>query len=107
MKPANFGPAYALGIYPKLATFFRNRGYALAVHGSLARDLDLIAVPWVDDAWAPDHVIAAVTHKFAVYQFEGHEKPTKKPHGRLAYKMWFSFGDFALDISFTPRRRKP
>ena len=109
MKPATFGPLYALGIYPKLAEFFRCRGYALAVHGSLGADFDLIAVPWVDEAWAPDHVIGDMVRKFALkpYQYVsgGRKRQTKKPHGRVAYKFHVSFADCALDISFTPRRR--
>jgi len=28
----------------------RDCGYAIAPHGSLARDLDVIAVPWTEDA---------------------------------------------------------
>lgn len=28
----------------------RRLGYALAVHGSLVRDIDLVAVPWTNDA---------------------------------------------------------
>src|SRR5271154_4799160 len=45
VKPANNGPFYAAGLYPKLAEVFRSHGYALAVHGSLASDFDLVAVP--------------------------------------------------------------
>lgn len=35
---------------PGLQKAARECGYALAVHGSMSRDLDLIAVPWVEDA---------------------------------------------------------
>lgn len=28
----------------------RELGYALAVHGSLARDIDVVAVPWAEEA---------------------------------------------------------
>lgn len=40
MKAANFGPVYAC-IYPGLAEVTRAHGYALAAHGSMARDFDL------------------------------------------------------------------
>ena len=46
MKPANRAAVYAAALYPDLAEIAREHGYALAVHGSLARDFDLIAVPW-------------------------------------------------------------
>lgn len=101
MKPANYGPFYAAGLYPKLAEVFRSHGYALAVHGSLANDFDLIAVPWVEDAAPPQVVADAVHDKFAAkFSVAG---PVPKPHGRVAYKLHLSFGDCALDVSFTPR----
>jgi hypothetical protein len=46
-------------IVPLRATA-RTHGYALAVHGSLARDIDLIAVPWRHDAAAPAVLVEAV-----------------------------------------------
>lgn len=101
MKPANYGPFYAAGLYPKLAEVFRSHGYALAVHGSLANDFDLIAVPWVDIASDPQAVADECNTRFAA-KFSKVDHVTK-PHGRIAYKLHLSFGDCALDISFTPR----
>lgn len=101
MKPANYGPFYAAGLYPKLAEVFRSHGYALAVHGSLANDFDLIAVPWVDSAADPQVVADECNTKFAA-KFSKAD-PGQKPHGRVAYKLHLSFGDCALDVSFTPR----
>lgn len=106
MKPANNGPFYAAGIYPKIAEVFRSHGYALAVHGSVANDFDLIAVPWVDEAGAPEDVVKEVLSKFAFEKIPDQIKPSSKPHGRIAYKLFFSFGDCAMDISFTPRTGK-
>ena len=37
----------------------RSMGYALAVHGSMARDLDLVAVPWVESAADPIELVEA------------------------------------------------
>lgn len=37
----------------------RSMGYALAVHGSMARDLDLVAVPWVEGAVDPIELVEA------------------------------------------------
>ena len=103
MKDPNNGPFYAAGLYPKLAKVFREHGYSLAVHGSLACDFDLIAVPWTESAGAPQDVIDECLKKFAFEKIPGQGKPTPKPHSRLAYKLHLSFGDCALDISFTPR----
>lgn len=49
MKPANNAPVYA-GMYKELTEVARSHGYAMAVHGSMARDFDLICIPWTDTA---------------------------------------------------------
>lgn len=104
LKPASYGPFYAAGIYPKLADIFRRHGYALAVHGSVQSDFDLIAVPWVEDAGEHEAIIAEV-EKLVAAKFArlGSES---RAHGRVTYKLAMSFGDCALDISFTPRLHK-
>lgn len=103
MKPAGYGPFYAAGLYPKLAEIFRSHGYALAVHGSVSTDFDLIAVPWVEEAGEPADVIAECLSKFAFEKLGDQDRPTPKPHSRCAYTLHLSFGDCRLDISFTPR----
>lgn len=102
LKPASYAPFYAAGIYPQLADIFRRHGYALAVHGSVQRDFDLIAVPWVEEAGEPEDIIKEVHSTFAV-QFTL-QPLTKRCHGRVTYTLSLSFGECALDVSFTPRR---
>lgn len=51
--------AYAC-LYPKLAAVAREHGYALAMHGSLVADCDLIAVPWVENAAPGDDLARAL-----------------------------------------------
>ena len=106
MKEANNGPFYAAGLYPKLAEVFRTHGYALAVHGSVSRDFDLIAVPWVDEAADPRAVVDELVRKFAFDEIPQQVTPTPKPHSRCAYSVHLSFADCYLDISFTPRTGK-
>lgn len=103
MKPAGYGPFYAAGLYPKLAEVFKEHGYALAVHGSLTCDFDLIGVPWVEEAADPQDVIEAILKRFAFEKMADQGKPMPKPHSRCAYKLHLSFGDCSLDISFTSR----
>lgn len=38
---------------PRLIRVARDHGYALASHGSLNRDCDLVAIPWTKDAVEP------------------------------------------------------
>lgn len=93
----NFGPAYAAAMYPDLAKIFQKNGYALAVHGSLARDLDLIAVPWAAAITAPLKVIQEITDQFALRLVGDGEE---RNHGRTAYTLSCGFGECAVDLSF-------
>ena len=96
----NYGPVYAAALYPALCSTFHQHGYALAVHGSLARDFDLIAVPWVETVSAPDDVIAALLADGLAVRSIGPAE--RKPHGRLAYTITVGFGECACDLSFMP-----
>lgn len=104
LKP-NLAPIYAAALYPSLCTIFHNHGYALAAHGSLARDLDLIAIPWVVIASNPSDVIDAICEEFAVRRVEG--DPKSHPHGRVVYTLICGFGDCTIDLGFMPRLFAP
>ncbi len=96
MKPANLAPVY-VGIYPELAELCRGHGYALAVHGSLARDFDLVAIPWVDAPASPEELVTAIVSTFALRPVD--VSPTDKGHGRLCWSLVVSHGDTFLDFS--------
>lgn len=100
--PPNNAPVYAAAMYSELAAIAKKRGYALAVHGSLARDLDLIAIPWTEGAGEPMDVIDDILGVFAVTLLS--ETPTIKPHGRIAYILSIGFGECAIDLQFTPKK---
>ncbi|MCK9435329.1 MAG: hypothetical protein M0R32_11110 [Candidatus Cloacimonetes bacterium] len=94
----NYAPIYCAAMYPDLCSAFQKHGYALAVHGSLARDFDLIAIPWVENPSTPDDVIKAISNTFTKVIGESE----KKPHGRIAYTLSVGFGECACDLSFMP-----
>lgn len=98
VKP-NYGPVYAAALYPELACIFVRHGYALAVHGSLARDFDLIAVPWSEAPSQPQAVLDEVLQTFAVRCIG---EPTLKRHGRVAHTLTVGFGQCFIDLSFLP-----
>lgn len=98
MKPPNNAPVYA-AIYAELAEVFRDSGYALAIHGTLARDFDLIAVPWAEVCHSPHYVLEKVTTIFAVSVVGG---ATVKEHGRVAWSISIGHGECAIDLSFMP-----
>ena len=93
--------------YRVLSTCAKKHGYALTVHGSMLRDVDLVAVPWVNRCKAPSTLVKAL-YKL-VKAMAGREnayvrinsKPELKPHGRLSWSLYFS-RDAYLDISVKP-----
>ena len=99
----SYAPVYAAAMYPGLCEVFRRHGYALAVHGSLARDLDLVAVPWTEGASEEAEVMEDVMGEYAVTAVG---LPEAKPHGRRAYSLSVGFGECAVDLSFMPLARR-
>lgn len=87
-------PVYAL-MYPALAAVARKHGYALAVHGSMTRDFDLVAIPWVGDAGDPlpmvEEMKAVVEGVWTKHDWDdvgttlAHS--TMKPHGRRSWSI--------------------
>lgn len=77
-------------------------GYALAVHGSMERDLDLIAVPWIDAACPPE---ALIRHLCEAIEADPIGAVEYKPHGRVAVSIkkrgWYR----KIDLSITMRNR--
>lgn len=95
----SFAPVYAAACYPDLARIAKSHGYALAVHGSLQRDLDLIAIPWVPSPGSHDDVLAGIEAEFAIRRTGTVEH---KPHGRVAYTLAVGFGNCSFDLQFMP-----
>ena len=113
--PLTTSPACYAVLYPALQEVANAHGYALAIHGSMARDFDLVAVPWQEPASEPLQLILALkevcggvfTHADFDDLVEEH-KPTEKPHGRLAWSIHLTndgmFGPY-LDVSVMPLKR--
>ncbi len=88
-----------------------SKGYALTVHGSLARDIDLVAVPWTDEAVSAEEVAEAIRQAAAKANPMGvafvasriaDEFPRRRPHGRLCWSYHLGAGPF-VDLSVMPR----
>jgi hypothetical protein len=101
-------PWYAM-MFVKLERVAWRHGYALALHGTMARDLDIVAIPWTEDASDPDKLIAAIK-RFIVdkanVKLKGKEVPTQKPHGRQAYAIPIGYEGHYLDLSIMPRLKR-
>ena len=97
-KPTN-APLYA-NLFASMVPIAREHGYALAVHGSVKRDLDLIAVPWVEAPSAPEALVQAFTTAF---YFDHVDEPEQKLHGRLCWTLAFP-GECFVDLSVMPAK---
>jgi hypothetical protein len=97
--------AYCKVIQP-LRDRARELGYAIGVHGSIKRDIDLIAVPWSEQAVEADEFAEAMRVEtervigFAVFGNDG-PFPRPKPFGRRCWTIHFN-GTY-LDLSVTPK----
>ena len=102
MKKVSRAPAFAC-LYPGLCDIARKFGYSLAIHGSVTADLDLIAVPWIDDASDPLVLVEALrAHVGACLDIDDlDENPASKPHGRIAWNLYMEFGA-KVDLSVMP-----
>jgi hypothetical protein len=96
-EPSN-APTYC-AMYPDLAKIARQCGYALAVHGSVARDFDLVCIPWVECPSEPYKVVSEIRKAFALVLIG---EPETKEHGRVVWTLSIGFGDCFLDLSFMP-----
>ena len=131
MKDPNIGPMFAC-LYPGLCDIARNNGYALAIHGSIVTDLDLVAIPWTEAAvpavdlmlairghlgaldyrsllrrdctWATDQNIEQmVAGEQARWKYPAGEHDCElKPHGRKAWNLYLQAG-VKIDLSVMPR----
>lgn len=83
-------------------------GYSLALHGSLVRDLDLVAIPWRDDACDAEKLIQVVTEAVKRQTGWGHpsKERTLKPHGRIAVTI-IATAEVHIDLSIMPRVTHP
>lgn len=115
-EPVPARAAAYVAIYPMLQSIAKDHGYALAVHGSVRRDFDLVAVPWIEEASEPLTLLKAIKEATkAIIHSDDVEvetkywpdlNPTKKPHGRLAYALHLTnkgmYGGY-LDVSVMPK----
>jgi hypothetical protein len=108
MKDPTFASAY-VAFYPMLSEITRAHGYALAVHGSVTRDFDLIAVPWTKEADEADTLILAIA-KFAGLITSKPDLaligPEEKEHGRRAWSIMVGNGA-VIDFSILPKEPNP
>lgn len=114
MKPIAL---YYLSFLDDIRALARGLGYAVALHGTLGRDFDLVAIPWAEEAKPAaelaEAVRALVGGHIAVNQLNDPDGGmTRKPHGRMAWSIHFPYqpetfkaagGCAYIDLSVMPR----
>lgn len=74
-----------------------DKGWALGLHGSLASDMDIMAMPWTDKASPVWDMINALRRCFGRPK-EIHVSESKMPNNRRVFSLSI-WGDFYLDIN--------
>jgi hypothetical protein len=93
-------PVFYAVLYNSMKKAALELGYALAMHGSMHTDMDLIAVAWVDDAKPVEELVKALNECIGKTVWSEHNLTNKeeKPHGRVTYTLNM-MGDWQIDLS--------
>ena len=114
MKPTHAKPSLYAVYFLALKEIAKEHGYNLVIHGSLNRDLDLIAIPWVDSPKSELELVTAFSEYVngrGLNSWE-HQLIGRLPGGRNNYVININRGEFDkedpidpqyyIDISITP-----
>lgn len=74
-----------------------DKGWALALHGSLANDMDIMAMPWIESASEPKEMIEALKACFSESDMIT-EEYKNLPNNRKVFTL-IIWADFYLDIN--------
>lgn len=116
VKPTHAKPNLYAYYFLQLKEIAIEYGYNLVVHGSMNRDLDLIAIPWVDNAKPELEMVKSLADclggSVMLKQLEGQKNPyaSALQGGRTNYVIDLNRGgykrdengDIAEPIQFTP-----
>lgn len=117
-KPTHVKPSLYAYYFIELKEIALKYGYNLVLHGSLNRDLDLIAIPWIEEVGDCEIMIKEFADVFGG-RIENRETDLGirthilKPHGRKAYvininrelikiKKGYKDSEYYLDVSVVP-----
>ncbi len=94
-------------LLPKIREAAKPLGYAIAIHGSMKRDFDLVAVPWIEEAASAEELVKMIAKEVDGFVIGGGPEPmergkvtdgTKQPHGRLSFNICWGGKPF-IDLS--------
>lgn len=103
----NGRPAFFASMYEDIRYVAIHCGWAVALHGSLCSDMDIMAMPWTEEAIKFEELVDKISKLFDGNSLAENYTITydEKPHNRVVatIQIW---ADFFLDIS-TIDTRKP
>lgn len=98
-------------LLPRIREVGKELGYAIAIHGTMSRDFDLLAVPWVDGAASAESLVSMIAQEVGGYVIgdaggkmspgEVMPNPTVQPHGRKSWNIVWG-GHAFIDLSVMP-----
>lgn len=85
--------------FPEYRKIAAECGWAIAIHGSAVHDLDLMAMPWVENHTSADELAQRLTDTEQPNFRRPYEKskPGDKPNGRIVYTIFT--GDTYIDMN--------
>lgn len=116
IKPTHAKPSLYAYYFEQLKDIAYTYGYNLVLHGSLNRDLDLIAIPWQVNIGDQDEMINEFCTVLGGRQMiQSKEDRYCFPHGRMSYVINLNRGEYThpdfhdpqyyLDISVIPHSK--
>jgi len=96
--------AFYASLWPDLRQAALDCGWALGLHGSLANDMDIMAMPWTEEAIPAFEMILKLKKCFSDTKIDVSETPM--PNNRTVYTLSI-WADFYLDINIIQRQPSP
>ena len=96
----NGRPAFYACMWEDIRQCAMDNGWAVALHGSISSDMDIMAMPWVEKSVTFENLVAKISQLFDGNQMAETYFITydEKPHNRVVATIPI-FADFYLDIS--------
>ncbi len=91
-------------VVDQIRALARLHGWGIGEHGSMVRDIDLIAVPWTEDASPLQVLLSAIMQVCGREQFHG---VAQKPLGRIGYLLQVPGTEHVGSYGFKTRWEPP
>lgn len=94
-------------LYPLFRLKALELGYTLALHGSMANDMDLVAIPWIENAANELELVTAISDCIGktIWKENHFKNPKDQPHNRVTYTLSI-YSDWYIDLSIMKKSIK-